>query len=235
MIAYYKSGVIDSDYAWWTPDPLLQPSNGDGDVTLYLISAQGIWYTSEIDDDVYSSHSSMYYEGIQYFTADEPASIIGCKAQQQFCIPPSPQQPRRCGPLTSRADFRASINETLASDEKFLALVNTFRVALGSSSVNMAGVVDLMGSYALQAKSSLYERLSGFLPSNQWQLDVENWFSISQASTQLSSVRVATGPSNRNWSRALILPSTEEEHYICTNQVRSIVCNEVQSLTENRR
>lgn len=171
---------------------------------------------------MYSAHNSTYYKDTQYFTADEPASIIGCKSQLQFCLPTSSLQ-RYCGPLSSTSDFRTSINASNVPDEKTLALINTFLPTAESSALSLSTIAWLMGSYALQAKTSLYGRQSGPLPDNQWQLDMENWYSITQSANQLSSVRVATGPSNTNWNEALIRPSTEEQHYICKNQVKSTI------------
>lgn len=84
-------------------------------------------------------------------------------------------------------------------------------------------VVKILRSSALTSRNHLVGGIQGSLPEDQWQLEVENWNSISLASLQGGTVDIATGPGDtamlEHFWRG---PVNDEERLLCQNQVSLI-------------
>ena len=192
---------------------------GDGDVALFFLSANDILYGAEVDDPWYAAHQPLgrpVHSGVtsgtvQYFLADEPAAVLGCKMQYQVCdAEPSPN--RNCTRPGGVVDVDFS---RIIHDDKRGKVMSW---VLGAPK-SVLGIVTSLKASSLSSRFSLQESSQIPLPSNQWQLDVQNWHNIVLAALQGGVIDSATGPNDPNmlkyfWKR----PDSDEANYLCKNQ-----------------
>lgn len=78
---------------------------------------------------------------------------------------------------------------------------------------------------ALTSRYRLSEGIQASLPANQWQLEVENWNSISLASLQGTLLEYAIGPGDPAvLENFWVKPSNAGEKHLCQNQVSTKIC-----------
>ncbi|KAK0628036.1 hypothetical protein DIS24_g10867 [Lasiodiplodia hormozganensis] len=82
----------------------------------------------------------------------------------------------------------------------------------------MATIVEEMGISGLTSRYGLNQGLQGPLAPDQWQLDVQHWFTIWLATLQGSLVMQATGPSNPDVMPWVQTPRDETEKHFCQSQ-----------------
>lgn len=189
---------------------------------LFFLSANGILYSAEIDDDWYAAHKffdrldiafgSQYHGNKSFYLADEPAAVLGCTIQNQMCNISSSSD-RQCTQLGGYYDL---LQSSISMGQKALDTCKW----VDSSVVSLTNVVNTLRSSSLTSGYTLIGGFQSQLPNNQWQLDVENWHNITLASFQQGVVSSATGPQDPKvletiWQRAV----TKEEKYFCKNQV----------------
>lgn len=194
---------------------------GDGDMALFFLSANDVLYSNEVNDEWYAAHrpmgqafqSSTATGQADYYLADEPAAVLGCKMQYQSCDSNLPAG-ANCSPPGGVFDVDYSRMQHNDTRGKVLAWV------LGAPK-SVFGVAISLKSSSLASRYSLRQNIQAGLPDNQWQLDVENWHNIVLAGVQGGVVDSATGPNDPEilkyfWRR----PDSEEAEYLCKNQVR---------------
>lgn len=114
----------------------------DSDVSLIFLSAEGILYTGEVNDDWYAAHrvafnstsassANLPHGSVQVYLSDEPASVIGCKSHYQVCSPTSPPG-KDCflsggywdlsNPTLSKANDASSLIPWVTSDTRTLRM-----------------------------------------------------------------------------------------------------------------
>lgn len=149
------------------------------DLFIFFLSANGIHFTEETDDDWYSAHrphAALRY--LKYPTAylqDSPTSALACKWQEQWCNPNLPAG-RQCTPLlglSDASDAAANLSRN-AEEAEFIAAVTS---AIVEMDVDISTIVDNLGISLLTARDGLFAGYQGPLPRNQWQLEVKHWFS----------------------------------------------------------
>lgn len=198
--------------------PIQELAQVDGDVSIFFLSANGIFYTEPVDDEFYAAHRTTNYSltDIPFlghepiYLSDEPASVLACKEQYQSCDPNLP--PERCSPL----------NGVDAISFAYRSPATKWEMALfwGLGIYRVQDVVQQLQSVSLTARFSLNQGTQGSLPANQWQREVENWHNILLATFQGSAVIQAVGPGSSEmlkyfWTK----PNNDVEGYLCKNQV----------------
>ncbi|KAH8688623.1 hypothetical protein GQ44DRAFT_734499 [Phaeosphaeriaceae sp. PMI808] len=126
----------------------------------------------------------------QLWKADEPVSFIGCTEQYQFCNQPA------CTEFESIKTFLDPT--TIESLNYNLAQMATFNLILQLLTlVQMNTIIFTLQDVVLLARDHLFGayRLSTSMPTNQWQLEVQNLFNISLATIQYGVVEHVS-PSN---------------------------------------
>lgn len=223
MAASYN-GSLFVEYSYFLPiDGLYQ---GDADIALFFLSANDVLYSKEVNDTWYAAHRPMGQAftastatgEAQYYLADEPATVLGCKMQYQGCDNSLPAG-KECSPPGGVADvdyFRVPHHDKKG---KMLAWI------LGAPK-SVFGVASSLRSSSLASKYSLRQNFQVGLPNNQWQLDVENWHNIVLSGIQGGVIDSATGPNDPDmlkyfWRR----PDSDEAKYLCKNQVRYVACS----------
>lgn len=248
-------GPVSSDFI---PTPGLFPT--EGDLVLTFLSANGVEFLERTDDPWYrgnvpganmtwSRGSNISWNGMTY-RMDEAASPMGCLQQFQFCNPAFPEG-GRCGPLASLLDAQllaahlfnityeqlrsltheqmveSGILETPAA-ARYIWLLMFLTAAVPS----WVTLINVLGPNSLASQQSLTRASSvlGTIPSNQWQLDVKNWWAIYMASLQAGIVNTAYGSHDPTLKPYEIPPLNSHVQRMCNNQVSNIgACIEVAS------
>ena len=202
-----------------------QLTREDADVTLAFLSANSIPFATPIDDPWYSAHSNPYTVLVNssalgdtsgsddtstIFFRDRAVSVLACTEQYQICAPDSTPE---CTPLTGYYLLYGLIaNLTLNNAQSATAEV------LLSHPNSVFDLIDLLGTSSLLAKNSKFGSIQGFLPSNQWILEVESWNQILLANMQRLILEYATGPSDPELLPMLVPPNGSYQEQLCHNQ-----------------
>lgn len=206
--------------------PVSQLSREDADVTLAFLSANSIPFSTPIDDPWYSAHSypfqatindsALGYDsgsaatGTAYFR-DRPVSVLACTEQYQLCTPNSSPG---CTSLTGINLLEEAVGGLGLNS----AQAATAEILFASTLMTLFDVIELLGTSSLLAENSKFDSIQGFLPSNQWTLEVESWNQIVLADMQRSVLEYATGPSNQELLSFLLPPNGSSQAHICHNQ-----------------
>lgn len=207
----------------------------DADMYLIFLSRNGVIYEKRVDDDWYRTSAaplgnlSIIKQGstsTPIYLPSEPASPLGCVEQHQLCRTTSTT--RKCGPMASLRDAIAGaavlfdssyanfINNTATTPQEALFLY--FTNALFWSPRFVEHTLGL-GARALHSQQTFSNGVQGSLPSNEWQLDVINWFKISNAATQAAYIQTAYGPVDPDVLRWRFNYTTPELQTLCYSQV----------------
>ncbi|KAL1640191.1 hypothetical protein SLS58_007142 [Diplodia intermedia] len=78
-------------------DPIPELRQIEGDITLYFLSSNFVLFSRKMDDPWYSAHTDfmeVFMTGLDgrmtTYRGDEPASVLACVSQYQFCNPNQP-------------------------------------------------------------------------------------------------------------------------------------------------
>ncbi|KAF2474435.1 uncharacterized protein BDR25DRAFT_385987 [Lindgomyces ingoldianus] len=203
------NGTRCSMLSYAPPDPALYPTGTndfipippltrqDADVSLMYVSAPGIRFSAPVDDPWLSAHKPatnlVEHETNQTrpsYIQDEPAGIMACATQYQYCNPST----KECEPLRGLIDPRKGtpLKKIFPNKRQF----DTLSWADGnlvSNFFSSHGLVGFIGASALRARYGLSYGYQGPLPSNQWQLEVEHLLKGTLASVQDVWVTMANG------------------------------------------
>lgn len=207
----------------------------DGDIHIFFLSANGIRFEAPVDDLWYRAMSpakpivratqSGWSPDLPAYRPDAAASPLACFQQFQFCD----ASKSRCGPLSSWLDAQIGAGElfgiTLDSEKPPLENNPASRfywfVSLMSYAVPGLGLILLhLGANSLASTRSLFSGVMGPLPSDQWQVDVMQWWATYLAGIQGGVVSTASGPVDSSLEHLRIKPCNEWiQYHICDNQV----------------
>lgn len=211
--------------------PIEELNRDDAEITLFFLAANNVLYTKAVNDPWFSAHrsagnfTSVSQEGVaQLFYADEPATVLACANQEQFCRPGSKSHRSDgggepiCEPLMDGYDHGASVQSLWSDDEKMQRYMGWTYDSYVLNSRSIRTIVRDLGIASLTTRFGLQNGVQGPLPDNQWQNEVKNWFETSLANLQRLFVEVAHGPSDDRLEGWLIRPNSTEEHELCRNQ-----------------
>lgn len=142
---------------------------------------------------------------------DRPVSVLACTEQYQLCATGSSPG---CTALTGYNLLLEAIGGLGLNDAQTATVDALFATPLATIDT----VINLLGPSSLLARNSKVSSVQGYLPSNQWTLEVENWNQIILADIQRSILEVATGPSNPELLPFLIPPNGSSQENLCHNQ-----------------
>ena len=218
-------GFTDTYKNGWNPIPeLLVP---DGDVNVLFLSANDIRFLNQVDDPWYSAHTfagSVRRDGvngnISLYVRDDPVRALGCVERYQFCNP-NVSTKSSCTTLGGIAQAVQRAPQLYQGEEQ-RAQLKWSASAIALMAAGLREVTGLLGTSALQSRSTLTQGEQSTLPKNQWEVEVESWFKITLADLQRSILEHATGPTDPAIRQFLVRPNTTEEQKVCANQkVRS--------------
>lgn len=220
-------GTLLKEKSAFAPIPALWANATD--VTLFFLSANDVTYTEPSNDPWYAAHLQVELPDpsaaspnatIPAYLRDEPARVLGCATRYQFCNP-DPAAGKSCTPLTGILPATAAADALWRTDKQ-REFFNTSSNQILTGASGLPEIVSYTGISSLTARHGLGQGMQGPLPSNQWQLEVENWFGATMADLQRATVEYATGPTDQAMFRFLERPQTDGEHLVCQSLVSSL-------------
>lgn len=219
-------------------EPIPELFREDADLLLFFLVGNGVefekrnfdpWYRGMVPG-VNWSRIAAGNESYSGYDAEEAASPLGCLQRYQYCS----GHEKNCGPMTNWLDvqvdsaflFNLSVEAELSPDYRFVSdnpvgeRYQWFTAIIGYVATNIMSIVSELGTFSLASQQYMDGGWMGALPDNQWQLDVEHWWSTWLAAIQASVVTVAVGISEKDLQPYKIEPiSSYIQDTICDNQV----------------
>ncbi|KAI9787458.1 MAG: hypothetical protein M1816_007506 [Peltula sp. TS41687] len=121
-----------------------------------------------------------------------------------------------CTPLAG-SDAVAELVENLWTKEQ-KTFISWFKTAIHHNHPSLNSIIENLGRSSLTSRYKLQGGRQGPLPTNQWQLEVQYWFSTMLANLQMLMIDTATGPADANLTPWLRRPQNREEHRACRSQ-----------------
>lgn len=217
-------------------EPEYFPRNGD--LHLVFLSGNGVRFQAPVDDLWYrATIPTKPFEtsgvpgplpDLHAYRPDEPASPMACFQQYQFCAGAE----SRCGPLSSWADAQVGASEIFGfkiededapPDNHSASRFYWFVGMLTYSAPDLTMLLTQLGANSLASMRSLYGSLMGPLSSDQWQVDVMQWWAMYLAGVQGAVVSTSAGPVDTSVEHLRIEPYNQWIHdHVCTGQVSSL-------------
>ena len=214
---HYAGEVISDDSAsCFVPIPQLEQKSAD--LTILFLAFVGN-YLNEVNDPWFSAHSRHQTKEpdgaatIQY-APDRKISPLACTEQHQFCTSTT------CTPFLGviqidppPASFAATLNprQNVTRDRIFRAAA---RSSLGPVVDNLGmGNIPILAQ--LQTLTSAHTFSLG-LPNNQWQLELNFWYTVAMSLFQQSFVQFNTGQIAAE-TKYFVPPESEAAAWWCKN------------------
>lgn len=213
--------------------PIPELQRWDGAIQIFFLSSNALYFTQPTKDPWFNVSTTLGSYNFPNFattgnttlySASEPASPLGCLAQEQLCNPSLSEHSRRCTNLTrpETVGIEATALGLFPPGSNSDARITWAFNSIFYNSAAVTNIIDMLGAQALLARAGVRDGLQGPLPTNQWQKEVEHWFNTTLASLQQSFVKLARGPDDDSVLEWLVRPantSTREAGY-CKDQVR---------------
>lgn len=136
---------------------------------------------------------------------------MACTDQYQVCNPK--RQTPICSPLTAAVLLRDNIS-TIKLNPTQIATTRLILALNGAEGISSS--LGGRGAGALRAGEKVAQSIQSFLPSNQWDTEVKNWFAISLIELQYAIVEYPTGPTSPLTENfALKVPQRSESQNLC--------------------
>lgn len=199
-------------------------NGSSADVTLVTLVAGDILYYSPVYDPFFLATKNQTHnlEGdiaVSWYFPTNNLTALLCTEQHQIC---SATNSSHCSPLVTQSEVKATSQtmQALALNDVQKATVTRIGSVLPYG--NIFNVVAGRQGNALLASQTLYAgQQTAPLPENQWEIEVQNWFSLTLAQLQNSMLQYVTGPDDANLQRFVHLaaddPSSELAK-LCTQQ-----------------
>ncbi|KAK3350288.1 hypothetical protein B0T25DRAFT_505733 [Lasiosphaeria hispida] len=203
----------------FNPIPELNRSDGDG--VLFFFQSGVVPSAEPIEDPMFSAHkrerpfwdtSNTTY----FYFADDLATVQGCLEQYQVCIPPW-GGPRTCIDPTGIGSVEADAQKGLdlnkiqnATLRALVAEIQTWR--------NDMSLASNRPSLDLKAEETVALTVQYGLPSNQWQVEVQDWFATVWSALAQRLVLRVVGPADRASQAYIVPPQTPEDLAVCQAQ-----------------
>jgi hypothetical protein len=212
-------GEIAAEYSSFSPISELRAKS---DVTLYFLSSNDVVYADPITDPWYSATTEIgnitayEFEGTTaVYGRDDPVRVLGCTQSYQFCNPNLPNA--SCTPLSGLLPALDQGSRLWQVDEQ-RQMFNWISWAIWNMTHDIGSIVSTLDTFSLLSWDSLTGGFQVPLPSNQWELETENWFKIMLADLQAGILDLSAGPWNAEIDRFMIPPSNSGERKVCSSQ-----------------
>ncbi|KAH6867596.1 hypothetical protein B0T10DRAFT_534170 [Thelonectria olida] len=202
-ISYY--GGHNETSSWLPTEEFYLP---DADLSLISLLPNFMFSMTPIDDPFFGFHP---INGSEFCQPDNLINIMVCTDQYQLCNPK--RQTPICTPLTAGFQLKDYIShiQLNPTQNATASLIVALNGAAGITS-SLGG----RGAGALLASNKVTRHIQGFLPSNQWATEIENWFAISLTKLQYALAEYPTGPTSPlTENLALKAPRTPEGQRLC--------------------
>lgn len=166
-------------------------------------------YLDSVDDPLYAAHD---ITSLGFYFSDWYFRVLGCVEQYQIC---SDSRMTSCTSLDAHVHVSKQIHD-IELNAAQMATADLFMNFTATANIIMS--VFGPGSSALLAGDSVFTNfISEGLPSNQWQLESNNFFAMSLARVQALVIDYASKSSTLAVGEFLTSPSSDEQRYLCNN------------------
>ncbi|OCL08835.1 hypothetical protein AOQ84DRAFT_292365 [Glonium stellatum] len=183
-VVYSEAGLGGT----WTPIP--EFNRTDADISAFFLAQNDIVYSQPILDPMFLANGT-YTEtrsaGKLLYKPNNLVNVLACANQQQICGAYNSS----CTSLSSLMDIVSELAQ-IGLNKAQLAAAGRMTDAAEYS--NIYHSIFNLDSGALLASELIFYGVSPGLPSNQWQIEVENWFRTSLAKAQASVVSFVNQP-----------------------------------------
>ncbi|PHH75183.1 hypothetical protein CDD82_4547 [Ophiocordyceps australis] len=229
-------------------DPIPELQRLDGDLDLFILSGNGVLFSTPSSDPWYQATelfvpeqrlSNEHEDGIKYPASYRPkhaASTVACFKQAQIC-----NSTGGCGPLAgwseaaSNAAFLLGVSNnenektypwdswaTHAAYHLKAARWAWFVMILDNAYRTFPDVVDFLGFWALPSRRSYHRGVISLLEQDQWKKDIASIWNVMLSAFQFTPLIGATGPPTDLNVRQLLGSYLAREPFIrdiCNNQM----------------
>lgn len=177
----YRS-VNDTYEGSWTPIAPLQPDSGD--LAILFVAFNAIRMYAQSEDPVFGAHEYVLDENGEplYIITDRFVSPIACNDRYWICDPNIDKGEGACTAPVGAFRILGAANEDL--DLNIFQLATVQRLALLVPHLGMREQVWTRSGNALRAQDTLAGLDQSPLAENQWEIEVEGWFTDSLARLQ---------------------------------------------------
>ncbi|KAN0073231.1 hypothetical protein V8E54_008451 [Elaphomyces granulatus] len=212
QLSYSPTDPINYSNDQWIPIPELIVT--DGVVTVLFLSSNDVSFINKTTDPWYSAQTFRGFspdDGVTpHYAHDDVVRALGCIEKLQLCNPNLPAN-SSCTPLTGSSQA-FQLGFQLWQDPTQQAYFNWSTFFIGNViSPSIPTIVNTIGPGVLQSRSTLFLGRQPFIPDNQWELDMENFFKVMLASLQRLVVDQATGPADPALLPTVAQPNITEQ------------------------
>ncbi|KAL1641683.1 hypothetical protein SLS58_005961 [Diplodia intermedia] len=219
--AYLVNGSYDNPYSYFHPIPELAVP--DADLMLFALSENGLEFLEPSQDLWFAASRPSGYKIVQsamsgtseLYLQDDIVSFLGCTSRQQWCNS-TVSEGEQCQPLQGRMSSRDSTFP--AQHDKQRRIHNWLSLLIENLMPPMSNLVGTLGVSALTARFRVGSALQGPIPDDQWQLEVQHWFSTCMAALQDAFVAGAAGAPYEELRPFFAPPANPQARNICRNQ-----------------
>ena len=140
-----------------------------------------------------------------------------CAQQHQICHQDRHSNPLYCARPGGKWELEPLLRHSPQSP-KLLSLTE-WSIMAALTGNDPSDVVEMLGTSSLMSKYRASGGIQSPIPDNQWQLDVGHWVAASLAAIQGMAIDAAIGPSNPNMRRFWAPSESEQQWYLCKNQL----------------
>lgn len=215
-------GITDPQYTFGDFEPIPELAQEKGDVVLFFLSFTGM-YLGQVDDPWFSAHKEQSFDTPstilqQRYARDAAISTLGCVEQHQFCS--------RSDACTEFLGFDQVQNvdwfNNALTPHQNATFDRLLRAVAGSSLWNV--VLNLaLTTTPMLASNATYSGASGDtvsppLHENQWEMELQYWYSIAMAQLQRTIVQYATGQIAVS-PEYLLPPTAQQDIWFCNSLI----------------
>ena len=203
-------------------EPIREIKQDFADLILLFVSFTGRYF-EPIDDPWFSAHK-LYHEETRspiartQFAPDRMVSTLACTEQHQFCN----TKDGSCTPLLGWGQVQdVDLYRTGLSARQNVTFDRMVRAADASSIAQITtSLAEARPPLLASAQAAVQSTaMSLHLPSNQWQVELRNWYVIALAQFQRTLMQWGTGDVAPSPQSQLVRPQTEPDSWFCDNMV----------------
>jgi hypothetical protein len=219
QLSYSPTDPIDYSTDQWIPIPELIVT--DGVVTILFLSSNDVSFVNKTTDPWYSAQTFRGFSpddgSTPHYIHDDAVRALGCIERLQLCNPNLPAN-SSCTPLTGNSQA-FQLGFQLWQDPTQQAYFNWSTLFINKViSPGIPTIVNTIRMGVLQSRSKLFLGTQLFIPDNQWEVEMENFFKITLATLQRVVVDQATGPADPALLPTMAQPNITEQQKACAHQ-----------------
>lgn len=208
-----------ADFQTWNPNASFWPSNRtNADLSIFFLNGDHVTYDYQTYDPLFATGDNytepVNGEQVNGFTPEYYTNVLACIDQYQVC--PANKDRQYCSALSGIYQ----LGKTLFDQDLNAAQLATARriVSLGASLGTYASVAGRRSAALLASLSVVEDTQVKVLPTDQWRLEVGQWFATSLAKLQQGAIDFAVGPQEPSLNQYVQRPTDSALASQCYSQ-----------------